>query len=89
MDKVDGDVGGDGDGDGRLLDPKLTETIANIYKDLGKIWNGPSCPPFAHRRTQYLGVPKIVDNQKPTFLTYCFNFGHEGAPNVTKNNYDM
>ena len=35
VDNVDGDVGGDGDG--QLLDPKLTETIANIYKDLGKI----------------------------------------------------
>ena len=35
VDNVDGDAGGDGDG--QLLDPKLTETIANIYKDLGKI----------------------------------------------------
>ena len=32
VDNVDGDIGGDGDGDGQLLDPKLTETIANIYK---------------------------------------------------------
>jgi hypothetical protein len=36
-----------------------------------------------------LGVPKIWDNQKSTFLTHFFNFGHEGAPNVTKINYDM
>ena len=26
-----GDVGGDCDGDGQLWDPKLTETIPNIY----------------------------------------------------------
>ena len=73
----------------KIFAAKLTETIANIYKDLGKIWNGPSFPPFAHKRTQYLGVPKISDNQKSTFLTHFFNFGHEGAPNVTKINYDM
>ena len=36
-DKYDGDVGGDSDGDGQLWGPKLTETIANIYYDLGKI----------------------------------------------------
>ena len=36
-DKYDGDVGGDSDGDGQLWGPKLTETIANIYQDLGKI----------------------------------------------------
>ena len=32
-DKDDGDVGGDGDGDvdGQLWGPKLTETIPNIY----------------------------------------------------------
>ena len=73
----------------KIFAAKLTETIANIYKDLGKIWNGPSFPPFAHKRTQYLGVPKIWDNQKSTFLTHFFNFAYEGAPNVTKINYDM
>ena len=73
----------------KIFAAKLTETIANIYKDLGKIWNGPSCPPFSHQRTHYLGVPKIVDNQKPTFLTHFFNFGHEGVPNVTKITYNM
>ena len=36
-DKDDGDVGGDGDGDGQLWGLKLTETIPNIYQDLGKI----------------------------------------------------
>ena len=30
-DKDDGDVGGDGDDDGQLWGPKLTETIPNIY----------------------------------------------------------
>ena len=29
------------------------------------------------------------DNQKGTFLTHFFNFGHEGAPNVTKITYNM
>ena len=29
------------------------------------------------------------DNQKGTFLTHFFNFGHEGAPNVTKLTYNM
>ena len=30
-DKDDGDIGGDGDGDGQLWGPKLTEIIPNIY----------------------------------------------------------
>merc|ERR1712208_248783 len=29
------------------------------------------------------------DNQKGTFLTHFVNFGHEGAPNVTKLTYNM
>merc|ERR1712173_2315 len=29
------------------------------------------------------------DNQKGTFLTHFVNFGHEGAPNVTKITYNM
>ena len=36
-DKDDGNFGGDGDSDGQLWSPKLTETILNIYQDLGKI----------------------------------------------------
>ena len=36
--------------------------------------------------------PSVIlawDNQKGTFLTHFVNFGHEGAPNVTKLTYNI
>ena len=75
---------------------RMTVTVTGTHRDSSqhilwprKNWNEPSWQPFAHRRTHYLGVPKIWDKQKSTFLTHLFNFGHEGAPNVTKITYNM
>ena len=33
--------------------------------------------------------PKSGTTRKHFFLTHFFNFGHKGAPNVTKINYDI
>ena len=68
---------------------KLIEAIVNMYMKTGKIWNGSSCPSFAHKRTHYRGVPKIWDKQKSTFFRHFIKFGHEGAPNVTQIDYYM
>ena len=38
---------------------------------------------------QSFSVILAWDNQKGTFLTHFVNFGHEGAPNVTKLTYNM
>ena len=68
----------------KIFAAKLTETIANIYKDLGKIWNGPSFPPFAHKRTQYLGVPKSGTTKKAFFL-HIFQFRPWRGPKCDQN----
>ena len=69
----------DGDDDGQLCDPKLTETIANQ----GKIWNRPSCPPFAHRRTAW-GYPKSGTTRKALFW-HIFQFWLLGGPKCDQN----
>ena len=73
----------------KILVKKLIEAIVNMYMKTGKIWNGSSCPAFAHKRTHYRGAPKIWDNQESTFFRHFIKFGHEGAPNVTQIDYGM
>ena len=62
----------------KILVKKLIEAIVNMYMKTGKIWNGSSCPAFAHKRTHYRGVPKIWDKQNSTFSDILLNLAMKG-----------
>ena len=64
----------------------------NILRSAGKIrkvwFFAPGCLNNCRKGWSF-SVILAWDNQKGTFLTHFFNFGHEGAPNVTKITYNM
>ena len=72
--------------------PLMCSTTVKAWKFAGKIrkvwFFAPGC---LNNCTQGWSFSVILawDNQKGTFLTHFFNFGHEGAPNVTKITYNM
>ena len=77
-DNGDGDVGGDG---GKFFMGKCCENemaqSQHMQKPPKKVWATFPMLNFSGR-TPTLGVPKIWDNQKSTFLTHFFNFGPKG-----------
>ena len=64
----------------------------NILRSAGKIrkvwFFAPGCLNNCGQGWSF-SVILAWDNQKGTFLTHFVNFGHEGAPNVTKLTYNM
>ena len=72
-----------------LLFPLNHYSTPYIDGKIRKVWFfAPGC---LNNFTQGWSFSVILawDNQKGTFLTHFFNFGHEGAPNVTKITYNM
>ena len=62
----------------KILVKKLIEAIVNMYMKTGKIWNGSSCPAFAHKRTHYRGYPKSGTSKKALFLDILSNLAMKG-----------
>ena len=52
----------------KIFVKKLIEAIVNMYMKTGKIWNGSSCPAFAHKRTHYRGGTQNLGQAKKHFF---------------------